>query len=60
MSTKAALGGHVLIWEDPAGAIPGGGQYFYALVIVGGFCDRRLARGFAHARNEAGKKARPV
>jgi MFS family permease len=43
-----------------AGAIPGGGQYFYALVIVGGFAVVGWVAALLIPRIEAGKKARPV
>ena len=43
-----------------AGAIPGGGQYFYALVIVGGFAIVGWFAALLIPRNEAGKKAQPV
>ena len=43
-----------------AGAIPGGGQYFHALVIVGGFALVGWFAALLIPRNEAGKKARPV
>jgi MFS family permease len=41
-----------------AGAIPGGGQYFYALVIVGGFAIVGWVAALLIPRNEAGKMAR--
>src|SRR3954463_13990815 len=43
-----------------AGAIPGGGQYFYALVIVGGFAIVGWVAALLMPRNKAGKKARSV
>ena len=43
-----------------AGAVPGGGQYFYALVIVGGFAVVGWFAALLIPRNEGGKKIPPA